>query len=166
VARGPLRATVRAAPRIRLERSWANECLRWGPKAMADEERAGRDRYVYEKLKAAVPALMSHRGSPRDRLLLVFLTNLAWLREDELPEGELREGFRMMMDRTLAGVPAGARMEPDAAAYETAFRCLSDDDVQWVADMIHALAFSMAERQAACFSGDDSVASEKGHQER
>ena len=95
--------------------------------------------YVCEKLRDAVLTMMAHRGVPRDRLVITILTDIALLSERDFPDGENRRGFRYMMDRIRAALPG----EPSIETYEAAFRALSDDDVRWVIDRLHSLAFSM-----------------------
>ncbi len=103
-----------------------------------------RDRYVYEKLRTAVLTMMAHRGAPKDRLLLAVLANMALLKEQDFPEGDLRAGFNRMMGRILVAAPAGTSVE----VYQTAFRWLSEDDIRWIIDRLHSLAFAMAEYHA------------------
>ena len=101
-------------------------------------ERAG---YVCEKLRTAVLTMMTDRAMPKDRLMMTVLTNVASLKGDDFPEGELRLAFSYMMKRIHAGASPAT---PAVGSYEAAFRYLSDDDVRWLIDRLHSLAFSMA----------------------
>ena len=104
-----------------------------------------RSCYVCEKLRAAVLTMMTHRGVPRDRLVMAILTNLSMLKEQDFPTGEIRRAYQRMMERVNAAAPG----EPSIETYEAGFRSLSDDDVRWVTDHLHSLAFSMEAHRAA-----------------
>lgn len=98
-----------------------------------------RYQYVRGKLKDCVLTMMAHRGVPRDRLIIAVMTGLDLLKERDFPEGEIRRSFCHMMSRIHAAAPG----PPSLETYLAAFRWLSDDDVRWIVDALHSLAFAM-----------------------
>jgi len=100
-----------------------------------------RYHYANEKLANAVFLVMSASGTAKDRLLQAALHDVSVLKATDLPDGRFREDFRELIKRILDGAPAGTV----DGLYEAAFRHMTEEDVRWILERLHRLAFAMCE---------------------
>lgn len=106
---------------------------------------AERYSYAEHRMADAVFEVMAGPGTMKDRLLQAVVHIVSVLREEDFPEGELRQEFRRLMERILSAAPAQG---PDGL-YEAAFYRMEDQDARWILDRLHSLSFGMAQHVAA-----------------
>ena len=89
--------------------------------------------YLYEKLLSAIGTMATSPRTLQDRLRTAALTCIA-VKEDDLPEGELRDKWNEVQQRLTSVEPTG-----DEGSLEATLSRMSDEEAHDVAELFWEL---------------------------